>query len=65
MPKKTAKIVLSCIKDPDGFGNLQHELGLSDDAVREHFTWGEYADIELEVAEDMTIVGGRFLKVKR
>lgn len=73
--KKTAKIQLDSIKDPDGWHNLIHELGLSDvdDAgedrastekqkfVEDHFEFGEYASLELVVDEDLNVVGGRIL----
>ena len=62
MPKKkTATIVLDSIKDPDGWGELISELGLSDEKVDRFFEFAEYACVELEVDEDLRIVGGRIL----
>jgi hypothetical protein len=73
--KKTAKIVLQDVKDPDGWHELASELGLisrddegndtSDPKKRKlfekHFDFGEYASVEIEVDEDLKIVGGRIL----
>lgn len=56
---KTAKIRLDTIKDPDGWGQLIHELGLSDEVRSKHFEWSEYAALELEIDEDLRVVGGR------
>lgn len=59
---KTAKIVLDNVKDPDGWGGLIQELALSQKVSREHFDFGEYASLELEIDEDLNVVGGRVLK---
>ena len=75
MKKKTAKIYLNEIKDSDGWHQLLHELGLittdgegndtstpaNKELVRKHFQWGEYASLELEIDEDLNVVGGRIL----
>ncbi len=72
---KTAKIVLDDIKDPDGWQEVLHKLGLvscDEDGndtstethqrlVKEHFKWGEYASLELEIDEDLNVVGGKVL----
>jgi hypothetical protein len=64
MTKKTATIVLTCVKDPDGWGDLAHELGLSAETRGRFFEFGEVANLELVIDEDMNIVGGRVLPVK-
>jgi hypothetical protein len=61
---KTATIQLGSIKDPDGWGNLIHELGLSEEKRRQYFQWGEYADLELEIDENLQVVSGRILPVQ-
>ncbi len=74
-PKKTAKIVLDDIKDPDGWQEVLRGLGFvscDEDGndtsteehrrlVKEHFKWGEYASLELEIDEDLNVVGGKVL----
>jgi hypothetical protein len=52
------------VKDPDTFPDMAHELKLSAAVRRKYLEFGEYATIQLEVADDMSIVGGRFLPVK-
>jgi len=73
--KKTATIVLYDIKDPDGWQELLTKLGLIDTdeegvnrapkaaqkLVQKHFDCGEYASLELEIDEDLNVVGGRIL----
>lgn len=77
---KTAKIVLSSIKD-HGWWDLLLELGLlavkGEDGcdgsepisaevaekINQHFKYGEYASIEIEVDDDMNIIGGRILRL--
>lgn len=74
---KTAKLILDSIKDPDKFTEMCWELGLirEDDRGRDydsvesplvakHFEFHEYASIEIEVDENLNIVGGRFLPIK-
>jgi hypothetical protein len=66
-PKKTAKIVLESVKDPDGWWELITALGLGGDDPesakkrKAHWEWGEYASVEIEVDEDLNIIGGRIL----
>lgn len=57
---KTAKIILTNIKDPDGWQELAEALGLSANARKK---FGEYASIEIVVDADCNIVGGRILKI--
>lgn len=59
--KKTATIVLDSVKDPDGWGQLIHDLGLSDAKARKFFEFREYANLEIEIDSDLNIVGGRVL----
>jgi len=59
--KTTATIVLSSVKDPDGWGEIIHELGLSEAKARKFFEFHEYASLEIEIDADMNIVGGRVL----
>lgn len=62
MPKKkTATIVLESIKDPDGWGQLIHELDLTEAKREKFFEFGEYAALELEIDQDLKVVGGRIL----
>ncbi|HYX21493.1 MAG TPA: hypothetical protein VFA98_11670 [Thermoanaerobaculia bacterium] len=72
---KTAKMVIESYKDPDGWMDMLTALGLvttdgegnetSTPAQRElvarHFDYHEYASFEIEVDEELNIVGGRFL----
>jgi hypothetical protein len=56
--KKTATIQLYC-KEPDEFGNLIEDLGLSETKADAHFEFGEYATLELTIDSDLRVVGGR------
>ncbi len=55
---KTITIVLHC-KNPDAFEPLRRWKG-----SRRHLEFGEYARIEVEVAEDWSIVDGRFVPTR-
>lgn len=61
---KTAKITISYIKNPDLWNELSDKLDLDEDTFYKYIEYGDYADIEIEVAEDMTITGGRFIPFK-
>lgn len=75
---KTAKMVIESYKDPDGWMNMLTELGLVTtdgdgndtstkenlDLVARHFDYHEYASLEIEVDENLNIVGGRFIAKK-
>lgn len=73
---KTTKIVLDSLKEPDKFQELCVDLGLIQyneiwagdpkvsPLVDKFFDCGEYASIEIEVDENLNIVGGRFLPVR-
>lgn len=60
-PPKTAKIRLSTVKDSDGWQELAHELGIKWPRSSQIFEYGEYADLEIVVDENLNIVGGRII----
>lgn len=62
---KTTTIEIHHIKDPDLWWQLAEKLGLSDEIFSEHFEFGDYAALELEVDESLRVVGGRFLPCGR
>lgn len=62
--KPTHRIVLDDIKDPDGWGDLIEALELSESDMEHHFECREYASLELEIDEDLNVVGGRILPRK-
>lgn len=51
-------------KDPDGWGDLINELGLSEAKTSKYFEFCEYATVELEIDEKLNIVGGKILPVR-
>jgi len=55
---KTATISIDSIKDSDGWYSLAHELGLEDNTYN-IFEYGEYANITIEVDENLNIVSGK------
>jgi hypothetical protein len=63
--KKTAKISLDSIKDSDGWSDLGHELGFSREKISKTFLYGEYANIQIEVDEDLNIIGGKIVPCGR
>jgi len=58
---KTAKITLESIKSSDGWAELGFELGFEYEKISETFEYGEYGSIEIEVDENLNIVGGRII----
>lgn len=60
---KTATIRLDDVKDPDGWQELMHKLGVSDEKRRRFLEHGEYASFEMVVDENMNIVGGRIFRI--
>lgn len=64
MGKKTFTIELNDIKE-EGWGELIYELGLSNEKADKFIEYGEFASIEIEVDEDMNIVGGKILHVNQ
>ena len=61
MVSKTYKMTIADIKDSDGWHELAHSLGI-EDKMSEYFAYGEYGSIEIEVDQNMNIVGGKILK---
>jgi len=55
---KTVIISIDSIKDSDGWYELAHELGLEKQAYN-IFEYGEYANITIEVDENLNIIGGK------
>ncbi len=60
--RKTATLILSSIKEPDAFNKLIDDLGLTEAKRKRYFEFCEYADLELEVDEDLNVVSGRFVE---
>jgi len=58
----TAKIQLDMVKEPDLWRELSERLGLDDEVFDQAFEYGDYANIEIEVDEELNIVGGRFIR---
>lgn len=56
MAKKLGQITVT-VKDPDGWGDVIHALGLTDAKREKFFEFGEYATLQLEVEEDMAVTG--------
>lgn len=56
MAKKLGQITVT-VKDPDGWGDVIHDLGLSDKQREKYFEFGEYATLDLEIEEDMSVTG--------
>lgn len=52
-------------KDPDGLGELAEALGLDRQTRRKYFSFGEYVRMEIQIDENMNIVGGRVLPSNR
>lgn len=57
---KTSKITLNDLKDSDGWRELAYDLGHGNFA-KYIFQYGEFADITIEVDEDLNIIGGRII----
>ena len=55
--KKTASISLDTIKN-EGWNDVAFNLGLSEEEIKAHFKYGEFASITIEIDEDLKIVGG-------
>lgn len=60
---KTTKVNLGRIKIPGMGSKIAEELGISYDSVDQYFEWDEYMEIEIEIDENMVIVGGKFKKL--
>jgi hypothetical protein len=55
--RRTARIVLDSVKDPDGWGEVIARLGLDKGKRERFFEWSEYASLELFVDSDMNVTG--------
>ena len=62
---KTATITIDSIKDSDGWYELGTSLGLSDEKIGKTFLYGEYANITIEVDENLNIIGGKINPYKK
>jgi len=62
--KKTGKISLQTIKSADGWGEVGTALGFDEDKIRNVFEYGEFADLEIIIDENLNIVGGRVIPFK-
>lgn len=58
---KTARIRIDSIKDSDGWFSLGHELGLTPRQIYATFEYGEFANIEIVVDENLNIIGGKII----
>ncbi|MEM1337288.1 MAG: hypothetical protein AAGF96_06035 [Bacteroidota bacterium] len=56
---KTATISLDMVKDSDGWNDLGHSLGFDHEKINKVFEYGEYANLTIEVNENLEIVGGK------
>lgn len=56
---KKAKIELENVKDSDGWSMLGSALGFSEEEITRIFEYGEYANLTIEVDENLNIVGGK------
>lgn len=56
MAKKLGQITVS-VKSADGWGKVIHDLDLTEEQRRQYFEFGEYATLDLEIEEDMTVSG--------
>lgn len=59
------KIRLDTLKEPDLWTDIKYELSLSDEQFDNYFEYGDYAAIELEVDQDLKIVGGYFIPLRK
>jgi len=64
MKKKNFKLVLSDIKDADGWQELIQHFNLDEETVKRYFEYGEYASIEIWVNENLGIENGTILPIK-
>ena len=62
---KTAKTRINNIKDSDGWFELGTKLGFAQNQIYSIFEYGEYANIEIVVDENLNIVGGKIIPHKQ
>ena len=60
----TAKIKLNNLKDSDGWFELGNKLGFTYNQISAIFQYGEYANIEIEVDNNLNIIGGKIIPYK-
>jgi hypothetical protein len=61
---KTATIKLESIKETDGWFELAYSLGYKEKEIYDIFEYGEFADLTIEVDENLNIVGGKIHRHK-
>lgn len=71
---KTAKIVLSNIKQCDAWADVCHQLGLckikdeegdfTGEEIYNIFEYGEYGNLEIIIDENLNIIGGKIIPFK-
>ena len=57
----TMKIKLEMLKEPDLWWEVKERLNLSDDIFSRYFEYGDYGAIEVEIDENLNVVGGRLI----
>ena len=57
----TIKIELSMLKEPDLWWEVREKFDLSDDVFYHYFEYGDYGAIELEIDENLNVVGGKLV----
>ncbi len=55
------KIKLEMLKEPDLWWDVREGLDMSDDTFYHYFEYGDYGAIEIEIDENLNIVGGKFI----
>lgn len=58
----TMKIKLEMLKSPDLWWEVKERFNMGDDVFFRYFDYGDYGAIEVEIDENLNIVGGRFIK---
>lgn len=58
---KKSTIELDNLKCSDGWYELGLEIGLSEKEIYKTFEYGEYGHIEIEVDENLNIIGGKII----
>ena len=62
---KTEEITLESIKCTDGWYELGLGLGFEEKEIYDIFQYGEYADLTIQVDENLNIVGGKIHRHKQ
>jgi len=58
----TIKIELPLLKEPDIWFEIKDKFNLDDSIFYRHFEYGDYGKIEIDVDENLNIVGGTFIQ---